>query len=121
MRNLFIALMVLAFSACAVPKPQPDAFVNAEQSILLAEQAGAEQHSPVEMRFAREKLEEARKGMEYQQYDKSFFLIEQSEINSDLALEKTVTSKIRAEVTDQARSNEILREELQVNFGENFQ
>jgi uncharacterized lipoprotein YmbA len=89
MRNLVVIIFALILASCAAPKPAPDAFNDAEEAIDAAIRAGAEEHSPVELRFAREKLAEAHKGMEYRQYDKSIFLIEQSEINSELAIEKS--------------------------------
>jgi len=75
----------------------------------------------VELRFAREKLAEAHKGMEVKQYDKSIYLIEQSEINSELAIEKSRTALVRAKVSEQARENEILREDFESTYGEDFE
>lgn len=120
MRILFIAAVVLSLVSCVTPKPSPDAFVDAEQAIEAAVRAGAEEHSPVELRFAREKLAEARKGMDLKQYDKAIFLVEQSEINSELAIEKSRTAMMRAKVADLARENEILREDFEATFGEDF-
>jgi hypothetical protein len=121
MRLILLSIsLLLLLASCASTKPAPDAFITAEESIAAAERAGAEEHAPVELRFAHEKLAEARKGMEFQQYDKAFYLIEQSEINSELAIEKTGASKLRAEVTDLIRRNQILREELENDFGAEF-
>lgn len=111
-------MMLLA--ACTTPKPAPDAFDDAEQAMDAALRAGAEEHSPVELRFAREKLAEAHKGMDYKQYDKSIYLIEQSEINSELAIEKSRAAIIRAKVAELARENEILREDFEMTYGEDF-
>lgn len=72
----------------------------------------------MELKFAREKLEEAHKGVEYKQYDKSIVLIEESEINSELAIEKSRTAEIRNKVTELARQNEILREDFERTYGE---
>jgi hypothetical protein len=121
MRYLFILLLAsLLLASCATPKPAPGAFEAAEAAIEAAVRAGAEEHSPVELRFAREKLAEARKGMEekFNQPQKSIYLIEQSEINSELAIEKSKTAEMRARVTDLARQNEILREDFEATFGE---
>jgi len=117
---LFLSLVL---ASCTTPKPAPGAFESAERAIESAVQAGAEQHSPVELRFAREKLEEARKGMDerYNQPEKSIYLIEQSEINSELAIEKSRTAEARARVADLARQNEILREDFEATFGEGVQ
>ncbi len=121
MRNLVFLLILLLLSACATTKPADNSFSSAEIAIETAVQAGAEEHSPVELRFAREKLAEAHKGMEYKQFDKAIYLIDQSEINSELALAKTRAALIRGKVTDLARENEILREEFETTFGENFE
>jgi hypothetical protein len=120
MRNLIFLWILLLLPACATTKPAPDAFASAEDALEVAVEAGAEEHSPVELRFAREKLAEAHKGMEYKQFDKSIYLIDQSEINSELALEKTRAAIIRGKVTDLARENEILREDFESTFGEDF-
>ncbi len=121
MRIPVLVIFTLLLASCVTAKPAPDAFGDAEKAIDAAIRAGAEEHSPVELRFAREKLAEARKGMEYKQYDKSIYLVEQSEINSELAIEKSRTALIRAKVTEQARENEILREDFESTFGEEFE
>lgn len=124
MRYLSIlSLMLLStlLVACATAKPAPDAFGDAEEAIEAAGRAGAEEHSPVELRFAREKLAEAHKGMEFRQYDKSVVLIEQSEINSELAIEKSRTAIMRQRVAEAARENEVLREDFLATFGEDFE
>lgn len=116
-RTALIVISLLLVS-CAGPRPSEDAFADAEAAIDAAVRAGAEEHSPVELRFAREKLAEARKGVEYKQYDKAIVLIEESEINSELAIEKTRTAEVRNKVTELARQNEILREDFERTYGE---
>lgn len=118
MRYLLVTLLPLLLAACATAKPAPDAFNDAERAIEAAVRAGAEEHSPVELRFAREKLAEAHKGLEYRQYDKAIFLIEQSEINSELAIEKARTTMVRAQVAEATRQNEVLREDFEATYGE---
>jgi hypothetical protein len=119
--TLGLAAIALLLASCATPKPAPGAFTDAEEAIEAAIRAGAEEHSPVELRFAREKLAEAREGMELKQYDKAIYLIEQSEINSELSIEKSRAAVVRTEVTELARANEILREDFQNTFGEDFE
>jgi len=113
-----VPFLIIVLASCSVPPPSPDAFNDAEQAMDAAINAGAEEHSPVELRFAREKLEEANKGIEFKQYDKATYLIEQSEINSELAIEKSKTAEIRARVAEQARQNETLREDFEASYGE---
>jgi hypothetical protein len=121
MQNLLVISLLLILVGCSSPRPQPDAFEDAEAAIDAAVRADAEQYSPVELRFAREKLEEARKGMEYKEYDKAIYLIEQAEINAELAIEKTRAAVLRGEVTELTRENEILREDFENTFGEVFE
>ena len=121
MQNLVVLMIVLLLTACAAPKPAPDAFNDAEQAMDAAIRAGAEEHSPVELRFAREKLDEAHKGMEHKQYDKAIYLIEQSEINSELAIEKSKAAIMRAKVSELARENAILQEDFDSTFGGEFE
>jgi hypothetical protein len=116
-----VLLLTFLLASCAAPKPAPDAFNDAEEAMEAAINAGAEEHSPVELRFAREKLAEAHKGMEFKQYDKAVYLIEQSEINSELAIEKSKTAIMRAKVTELARQNEILLEDFEATYGEDVQ
>lgn len=111
-------LMSQFLASCSTTKPPPDAFASAREGIDAAVEAGAEQYSPVELKFAREKLAEAQKGMDYKEYDKAFYLIEQSEINSELAIENSRAAILRGQVAELARSNEILREDFQNTFGE---
>jgi len=115
---LLTLLLPLVVASCVTAKPAPDAFANAEKAIDAAVRAGAEEHSPVELRFAREKLAEANKGMELKQYDKSTYLIEQSEINSELAIEKSRAALTRARVSELTRENEILKEDFKATYGE---
>lgn len=121
MRFLLAALLIVLLASCAGAKPQPEAFTSAERAIEAAVRAGAEQHSPVELRFAREKLAEAHKGVEYKQFDKARYLIEQSEINSELAIEKSRAAQVRTELAEQVRENAILREDFENTYGESFE
>jgi len=74
----------------------------------------------VELRFAREKLAQAHSDMDRKHYDKALYLIDQSEINSELAIEKTRTAIVRGKVTELVRKNEILQEDIEATFGEDF-
>ena len=121
MRLTAFILTLFLLAGCTTVRVNPDAFASAEQAIAAAEQAGAEELAPLELKFAREKLEFAHKGVEKRKYDVSLFLVEESEINSELAIEKSRTVKVRRKVNELRRSNELLREELVANYGESFE
>jgi hypothetical protein len=116
-----LLFVMLFLAACAAAKPDPAVFGTAEAAIAAAERAGAVELAPVELRFAREKLDSARRGMESKQYDIALWLIEESEINSELAIEKSRAALARRKSNELRRANEILREELRANYGEDFE
>lgn len=121
MRYTILLTVFLFLASCATVKPGPDAFDAAENAILAAERAGAEELAPVELRFAREKLQSARRGMDQKQYEVALYLVEESEINSELAIEQSRAAQSRRKVNELQRANEILREELEATYGESFQ
>ena len=121
MRVALYLLISIVLLSCTSTQPGPDAFRSAEQGILAAERAGAEELAPVELRFAREKLDEARLGMELRDYAKAIYLIEESEINAELAIEQSRAAQSRRKVNELRRANEMLKEEMEENFGESFE
>ena len=121
MKSIFVVVILLMLTACTSIRPGPDAFVSAEAGIVAAEKVGGDEFAPVEMRFAREKLASANKGMEKQKYEIALYLIEQSEINSELAIEKSRAAKSRRRVNEQRKSNEELESRLRETFGDEFE
>ena len=121
MKPILITAMLLALAACTSIRPGPDAFISAEQAIVAAEEAGGDELAPVEMRFAREKLASANKGMEKQKYEVAMYLVEQSEINSELAIEKSRAAKSRRQVNELRKSTDELETRLRETFGDDFE
>jgi hypothetical protein len=121
MRYLPLLSALLLLAACTTTKPLPGSFDDAEEAINAAVSAGAEEYSPVELKFAREKLVDAHEALASKEYDQSIYLIEQSQINSELAIEKSRAAEVRNRVTEAVRENEILREDFENTFGEAFE
>ena len=123
LRNILCVItIIVALSGCATAMPPSDnSFSSAEQAISLAAQTGAEEHAPVEMRIAREKLGEARHGMEVRDFKAATFLIEQAEINAELALARTHAALQRQKVNNLQSTNAIMLEQMRATFGEDFQ
>lgn len=120
MKPILIALICLILAACATVRPDAAIFEAAERAILAAEAVGGDEFAPVEMRFAREKLASARKGLEKEKYDVSVYLVEESEINSELAIEKSRTAKSRRRVNELRKSNEELEARLHATYGDDY-
>jgi len=120
MRSILILIVCAVLGSCTTARPGPEVFVTAEEAIQAAEAAGGDEFAPVEMRFAREKLESARKGMEKEKYEVAVYLVEESEINSELAIEKSRTAKSRRRVNELRKSNEELDGRLRASFGDEY-
>jgi len=118
MKLISISIICLALAACATVRPGDEIFEPAEKIIQAAVAAGGDEFAPVEMRFAREKLASARKGMEKQKYKVAVYLVDESQINAELAIEKSRTAKSRRLVNEQRESNEVLDERLRETFGD---
>ena len=121
MRTTIYLISSLVLLSCSTAAPGPEIFAVAEQAILAAERAGAEELAPVELRFAREKLAEARLGVEKRQNTVAMYLVEESEINSELAIEQSRAAQSRRKVNELRRANEVLKEELETSYGESFE
>ena len=120
MKLILIAITCLVLTACATVRPDPAIVQSAEQAIEAAEIAGGDEFAPVEMRFAREKLQSAKKGMEKEKYEVSLWLVEESEINSELAIEKSRTAKSRRKANELRKSNDELDATLRATFGDEY-
>jgi ABC-type Na+ efflux pump permease subunit len=120
MKLISISIVCLLLAACATVPPDPKMFDTAEKAIQSAETAGGDEFAPVEMRFAREKFASAQKGMEKEKYVVAVYLMEEAEINAELAIEKTRTAKSRRRVNEQRKTNQELDEKLRETFGDEF-
>jgi hypothetical protein len=120
MKPILFAFVSLILASCTTIRPDAAIFDAAEQAILSAEAAGGDEFAPVEMRFARQKLESAKKGMEKEKYDVSVYLVEEAEINAELAIEKSRTAKLRRTVNELHKRNDELEARLHATFGDEF-
>ncbi len=121
MKLISISIVCLVLAACATSQPGPEVVDTAKEAIKAAEAVGGDEFAPVEMRFAREKLASAEKGMEKQKYEVAVYLLEEAEINAELAIEKSRTARSRRAVNELRKSNEELEENLRASFEGEFQ
>ena len=120
MKPILMIFICLALSACVTTHLDPAILETTEKAIQAAESAGGNEFAPVEMRFAREKLASARIGMEKQKYKVAMYLMEEAEINAELAIEKSRTARSRRQVNELRKSNEELGESMRATFGDDF-
>ncbi len=114
-----VAAAVSLTAGCATMAPPTDEISNADLAIKKAEQANAPQYSPLEMRLAREKLEQARDLSRSEDNDelmKARRLAEEALVQAQLAEavannERAMANKAEAEKTIATLRDEISREQ----------
>lgn len=99
-------------AGCATTPPPSDLMERTEHTIAEAEQSGAREHSPLELRFAREKFSAARGAMGREDYEEARRLAEQSMANAELARAKAEAAEARANAEQVRKGVETLRAEL---------
>lgn len=115
--RIIAALGLLTLAACATTPPDPRLLENAENALSQAEQAGAAEYAPLELRFARERLESARTQMQAGRTAETRRLADEAEIEAQLALARTRAAQTRAELAQRQRALERLRADLVDAFG----
>ncbi|MEO8248082.1 MAG: DUF4398 domain-containing protein [Burkholderiales bacterium] len=108
------ASTVLLLAACASTGKAPTGeLASARTSVTQAETAGALQQAPVELLAAREKLGMAEAALRDERYEQARRLATEAQVDAQLAEQKARATKAQAAAQELARSNELLRQEIQ--------
>jgi len=109
-------VLILAFlGSCASTQPPIDQLARSQAAINQAEQVGARDYAPLEIREAKKKLERARELVDKKQYKRAILLADQAEVDAELAEAKTLSGKAQKAVNELRESIKILREEILKN------
>ena len=111
-------LLGLAVAGCATIPPDPGMLDDARDAIAQAEDADASEYAPLELRFARERLEKAEQALVDGDGDEVRRLADEAEIEALLALARTQAALTRADLTQRQRELEQLKADLVEAFGE---
>jgi hypothetical protein len=116
---VFAALVWL--TGCASSQP-PEAAVTAEMAtaqsaVEQAEQSDAADHAALELRNARQKLEQAQAAMDSGDRTLALRLAEQAAVDAELAEAKSRSSRAQQAVDEVQASIRALREEIERNRG----
>ena len=106
---------LLTAAACATVQAPTAELSQLQRDLELAERAGLAQSAALELRFANERLAGARLAIEQHEYEQALQLIEQANINIELAEERAAAAEARAQVTELKRRNDTLRRDLGVD------
>lgn len=109
-----IAGLALLLGACASPGTPPvGELATARASIAQAESAGALEAAPIELLAARDKLGKAEAAVREERFDLARRLAAHAEADAEVAERKTRAIKAQTAAAELARSNELLRKELE--------
>jgi len=117
-QTLLIISFLLALSACATLPPDPTLLNNARAAISQAESIGAQEYSPLELRFARQRLDAAILALEADDIGQARRLADGAEIEAQLALARTQAALARSELADKQRALDELKTDLVDAFGD---
>jgi chromosome segregation ATPase len=119
-KTLIMVLLLLVFglSACATKYPPPDTEISmARSAISQAEKAGAYEAAPVELRSAREKLNQAREALNNEDNLKAMRLAEQAAADANLAEVKARAENSRKALQEIQDSIKALHDEINRKSG----
>ncbi len=110
-----IFCLLLLLGACASTKPPTERLTATEAAIKQAEQVGAEDFAPLEIRKAQKKLIRANELSADGKHEKARLLADQAAVDAELAEAKALSGKAQNAVTQLRESIRILQEEIQRN------
>lgn len=119
LRALSLLALGAALVGCGSSRPpvapvQP-VITSAERAAAEAEQAGAAQHAPLELRTARQKIEQAERTLRAGDERTALRLAEQAEVDAELAEAKARTAVAQVAIDEIRETIRVLREEIERN------
>ncbi len=101
------------FAACASTNPPTQQLTETRMVIEQAEQDGAQEYAPLEIRDAGIKLQQARDAVDAEDYKKAIRLLEHARVDAELAQVKAVSAKSQEAAAELRESIRVLKEELE--------
>ncbi|MBU2952997.1 DUF4398 domain-containing protein [Marinobacter sp. F3R08] len=112
-RTLTCIALASLLVACAGPGPKPDSELqSAESSIKQAEASDARRFQPVLLNQAMNKVADARVLINQEQYKDARHMLQQAEVDAQLAGARAETEKARRAVAEINNNIENLRQQL---------
>lgn len=109
----------LVMGACASTKPPSEKLTQVKASIQQAEQVGAENYAPLEIREARKKLDKAQELVNKEKYNKAKRLADRAMVDAEYAQIKALSEKAQKAVAELRESIKVLKQEIDNNLNKN--
>ena len=107
-----MVLTVLSLSACSSKQPPISAMTTAGVAVKRAEDAKAVEAAPLEMRLAREHLDQAKKNIDEKDYDNARRHAESATVQAELAESKAKLMDTKSKATDAQQGLQTLEKEI---------
>jgi Domain of unknown function (DUF4398) len=104
--------LAISLAGCEPTRPPLTQLDQAGRLLQTARTSGAPTYAPLELRYADERLMQARAKADKHDYDEALQLADESSANSDLAITKSRLGKMREKVDARTRENAQLQQEL---------
>lgn len=118
-RMVVVLLALVTTVACSTTKPPTNELAQTEANISQAEQVGAEEYAPLEIREARKKLMEARELNGKKKYTEARLMAERAMVDAEYAQIKALSSKAQKAVHELRESIKALQDEIRKNIKQN--
>ncbi len=113
-RTAIIFGLAVTIAACAGPGPKPDGKLQAaESAIQQAEASDAREFNPIILNDAQNKVADARDLIAQENYSEAGQLLEQAEVDAQLAGARSETEKAKSAVEQLNQNIETLRRQMQ--------
>lgn len=106
------SLLLIIMASCATTRPPTDELARTQAAINQAEQVGARDYAPLEIREAKKKLEEARELLGQKEYERATRRAHEAEVDAELAEAKTLSGKAQKAVKELRESIKTLKQEI---------
>lgn len=118
--KVLIIISVLSFlTACASTNPPTQQLTETQTVINQAEQIGAGDYAPLELREAKRKLDEARRLYNNEDYKEATLIVEEARVDAELAQMKTLSGKAQKAVHELREGIRMLKEEIEMRESRN--
>lgn len=108
-----LSLALLSLTACTSSQPPTSQMALAQSAVDKATTAGAYEYAPLELKAAQDKMDMAKTAIQAKHYGEAERLLEQAEIDAQLAEAKSDTVKSQKTVDTLQQGIDLLREEIQ--------
>jgi len=102
---------LLVLTACAPTKPPNIGLDEATRMLAAARDAGAPTYAPMELRNAEDRLSQARARAAKHDFDEAASLVQEAQVDSELAMVKSRLGKAREKVDTRVHENADLRQQ----------